>query len=63
MGKGLGNFDSKVINVKAGQIIIEFSYLEPTLLVSFLAGIKGKIPAKIELVMRQNIFLEEDDEN
>jgi len=63
MGKGLGSFESKVIDVKAGQIIFEFSYISDGLIEAFIAGIKGKLPASSELVFRFNEFPEEDDDD
>lgn len=53
MGKGVGPINSWVIDVKAGQIIFEFTFLNDTIVKSFLAGIKSKIPAKTALVFRQ----------
>jgi large subunit ribosomal protein L16 len=52
MGKGVGPIDSWVIDVKAGQIIFEFTFLNDKVVKSFLAGIKSKIPAKTDLVLR-----------
>jgi large subunit ribosomal protein L16 len=52
MGKGVGNFDSFVIDVKAGQVIFECSFLDSKLLKIFLSGIKGKVPAKTEKIFR-----------
>jgi ribosomal protein L16 len=52
MGKGVGPIDDWVIDVKAGQIVIEFTFLNDKIVQSFLAGIKGKIPAKTVVVLR-----------
>jgi large subunit ribosomal protein L16 len=54
MGKGVGSFDSAIIDIKPGQIIFEFTFIDLKLVTLFLAGIKGKIPAKIELVLRES---------
>lgn len=56
MGKGVGNFESCVIDVKAGQVLFECSHVEQQLLESFLLGIKGKIPAKTENIFRSIDF-------
>jgi len=52
MGKGVGPLESWVIDVKAGQLIFEFTFLNEKIVKSFLAGIKSKIPAKTVLVLR-----------
>lgn len=52
MGKGVGSIDKWVIDVKPGQIIFEFTHLNEKSYAKFVEGIKGKIPAKIELVLK-----------
>lgn len=53
MGKGVGSFDSIVMDIKPGQILFEFTFIDLKLVNDFLAGIKGKIPAKIEFILRE----------
>jgi ribosomal protein L16/L10AE len=56
MGKGTGAFYADAFNVKAGQLIFEFSHIEPKLLDNFLQDIKGKIPSKVEFVTRDSVY-------
>jgi large subunit ribosomal protein L16 len=60
MGKGVGSFDKEVIDVKAGQIIFEFTFFDDTVIKSFLAGIKSKIPAKTEIIFRDHKYIQND---
>jgi large subunit ribosomal protein L16 len=53
MGKGVGAIDKWVIDVKPGQFIFEFSQLNEKAYIKFLLGIKGKIPAKVEIVLKE----------
>lgn len=53
MGKGVGSIDSWVIDVKPGQLIFEFTHLNEKAYIKFIEGIKGKIPAKIEVVFKE----------
>lgn len=61
MGKGVGALDSWIIDVKAGQVVLEFTLSDIALLDAFNAGIKGKIPCKWEFVIRELDFIIEDD--
>jgi len=56
MGKGVGGLNDYVIDVKAGQIIFEFTFLNDKVVKKFLAGIKSKLPSKTLLVLRTNEF-------
>lgn len=53
MGKGIGNVDSWVIDVVAGSIIFEFSYLNITVINDFIYEIKKKLSSKIEVISRE----------
>jgi ribosomal protein L16/L10AE len=53
MGKGIGPIKGHVIDVKAGQIILEFTFQNDKIVKDFLAAIKSKIPAKTILVIRE----------
>jgi len=56
MGKGVGGLNDYVIDVKAGQIIFEFTFLNDKVVKKFLAGIKSKLPSKTLLLLRTNEF-------
>jgi large subunit ribosomal protein L16 len=58
MGKGVGSIDSWVIDVKPGQLLFEFTHLNDKSYAKFIEGIKGKIPAKIEIILK-NIDINE----
>lgn len=55
MGKGIGNVDSWVIDVKAGSIIFEFSYFNIIVINTFIFEIQKKLSAKVEIVFRELI--------
>ena len=50
MGKGVGSFDSFIIDAKVGQIVFEFSFFNAKIIKNFLSAIKSKLPAKTEIV-------------
>lgn len=56
MGKGLGSVDFWVMDIKAGQIIFEFSFFDQTTINTFISEIKNKVPANIEVVYRDIIL-------
>ena len=58
MGKGVGAIDSWVIDVKPGSIIFEFTFFDEKAIISFLSGIKGKLPVKAEVLYKENYIHE-----
>lgn len=52
MGKGIGSVKDWVIEVKTGQQIIEFSFVEDVDVLLLLSKLSKKMPVKVEYVLK-----------